>query len=276
MNSHRDRVENAIEGELREHVGSLMDDEVDEIKYIIASAVQRALVITKSDYRQTEGKGRWILRPYKQAGISNESHRNLIKFMLMDKHRTEYENMGLDEDCLNAESAQLTDDIFEMLGITDDEQDMVGGYWMLHAGVKPTPKAEDLVPDFNGNFNTLVNTSYQHKTTDDYVPDHNATFGAAPAERAKQLEAGAKYTAGEFKGFCKSQENGEGFWCLRLETPICTYAQVYDGHITEEEARSNFVTCYYPMYLDDYERANAVEDWADTEQSGRKADFAKD
>jgi hypothetical protein len=271
MNSHRDKVENAIEEELREHVGSLMDDEVDEIKYVMASAVFRALGITKDDYSQTEGKGKWVVRPYKQAGISNDSHRNLIKHMLMDRNREAYLVEGCDEDVLNAESAQLTDAIFEMLGITDDEQDMSGGYWLLHAGVKPTPKAEDLVPDFNGEFSgTVLTSGVKRKTDNDY-----ATFGAAPRERAEQLEAGAKYTAGEFKGFCTAKWSEVGV-ILTLKTPVCTYAQFYSSEIQEDMARTNFVTHYYPMYLDDYERANAVEDWADTEQSGRKADLAKD
>lgn len=212
---------------------------------------------------------------------SHRNHRNKIKHMLMDKSRADYEKVDLDEDVLNADMANLTDAIFEVLGITVDEQAMVGGYWMLHAGVKPPPKPEDLVPDEYGDFSGTLLTSGACRKSDDYEYSH--TFGAAPSERRKQLDAGAKYTSGEFKGYCKSE------WCdtykvrLSIKTPVCTYAQVYVSDVSEDEARTRFVNFYYPMYLEDYNQAeklkreaNKVEEWAEAGKSGEGAEVAED
>jgi hypothetical protein len=179
---------------------------------------------------------------------------------------------------INEFGADIADAVFDALGITEDEQDMAGGYWLLHAGVKPEPEVDlsNLVPDMMGEFNTLVKTSVSRSKLDDYAPHHMSN-------REIELSEGAKYTAGEFKGFCKAEYSDKNTKRLRLKTPICTYSQNYASDVLEDDARTNFVTYYYPMYLEDYERAeelkkeaNGVEEWAETGRAGEGADVAKD
>lgn len=187
---------------------------------------------------------------------------------------------------LNEFVPEIADAVFDALGITEDEQDLCSGYFLLHAGLRTTPEdakrlrkignCEGLVPDEAGEFSTPLLTSGAQRECD----NHNAIFGVTVGERKRQLGLGAKYTAGEFKGYCKTKWVEDGMVInngvrITLETPICTYSQFYSSSILEEDARTNFVTFYYPMYLEDYERANEVEDWAEVRQSGRKEDLAE-
>jgi hypothetical protein len=146
------------------------------------------------------------------------SHRENVKTRLKDWHRAGYTESGLCEDTLNAEMSQIADEVFDALGITEDEQDVVGGYFMIHAGAR----------------------------------EKETMATSTPAENRKvELDAGAKYTRGEFKGYCKSQITPNG-WYVRLETPVCTYAQLYSNALNEDEVRSAFAKFYYPLYLSDF------------------------
>ena len=125
----------------------------------------------------------------------------------------------------------IADAVFDALGITEDEQDAEGGYFMLHAkkGKRPFIALGDGAGD-----DTLT-------------------------KRHKELLAGAKYTKGEFKGHCISDETSDG-WYVYLQTPICRYGQRYHENIEQDAARHNFANYYYPIYCDDYERSQGVDE----------------
>ncbi len=59
------------------------------------------------------------------------SHRDNIK----DTIRNCLDSIGIDND-VDELVYVFADAVFEALGITEDEQDKAGGYWMLHAGIK--------------------------------------------------------------------------------------------------------------------------------------------
>ncbi len=183
--------------------------------------------------------------------VDGNSHRDNVKDALkgwMNPKQTE------DEDLVNAESATVADIVFEALGITEDEQDKVGGYFILHAAKRY--EGEELVPDVHGEFNDTVLTS-QVKTSDykEMYPDEVNAY----TKRTKELADGAKYAASEFKARAVGNSTPNG-WYVRLATPICRYGQLYDKDMTLEEAKTNFVNTYYTMYLDDYERSTGQVD----------------
>jgi hypothetical protein len=129
---------------------------------------------------------------------------------------------------VDAVVCNIADGVFDAQGITEDEQGMTGGYFMLHAG----KRCEELI---------------------------TRRYSQNIAQRRQDLAVGAKYTSAEFKAFAVAErladsDSGQG-WYISLTTPVCTYAQAYDGNMPRNVARTNFVNAYYPMYLADYERS---------------------
>ncbi len=172
------------------------------------------------------------------------SHRDNVKDAV--RGCLEVQGMDISESQLDELKYLLADAVFDALGITEDEQDKCGGYFMLHAEkgerqfVAPLPRDEDgcVIQDDDG---------------EEVVEDQT--------KRAKELMDGAKYTSAEFKAFAKanppSAENGE--WYVYLQTPICKYGQGYSSTISLELIKTRFVNFYYPMYLEDYERSQNVD-----------------
>ncbi len=117
----------------------------------------------------------------------------------------------------------ITDAVFDALGITVDEQDKIGGYWMLHA-------AKD-----------------------------ERKFLAPKKPLPEELDSGAKFTFEEFKDQAAGRiREHSGGWYVTLKTPIYRYEQAYDKGVSLTEAIESFAVNYYPMYEADYERSIAV------------------
>ncbi len=129
---------------------------------------------------------------------------------------------------------EIADAVFDALGITSDEQDKVGGYWMLHA---EKVGGVSIAPCGCGD-NTLT-------------------------DRHEELVKGAKYSKGEFKGHCVATRTSTG-WYIHLNTSICRYGQFYAIEV-QDEARLRFAEYYYPVYCTDYERSQG-RDEVDKEQ----------
>ncbi len=152
----------------------------------------------------------------------------------------------------------IADGVFDALGITEDEQDAVGGYFMLHAEkserqfVPPKPTELKPMPEFSGEFGSTKNLVNEY------------------TRRTKELDDGAKYNRLEFKSYAVGREvlvdlkrNGDVLeetkeWYITLQTPICKYGQGYSG-VSLEEAKESFAKFYYPMYCEDYERSKEVD-----------------
>ncbi len=173
------------------------------------------------------------------------SHRDNIKDAL--RGCLEVQGLDISESQLDEVKYELADAVFDALGITEDEQDKCGGYFMLHA-----EKGE----------RQFVEPKQVLDSEEDYDREYNiAREAGLPDNRAKELEDGAKYTAAEFKAYAKtnppSAESGE--WYVYLQTPICKYGQNYSSTISLELIKTRFVNFYYPMYLADYERSQEVD-----------------
>ncbi len=171
--------------------------------------------------------------------MDENSHRDNIK----DAMRHCLEVIGIENE-LDEDVYVFADAVFEALGITEDEQDNIGGYFMLHAGkrekkfVPPKPRDDDgcLIEEF------------EDEAENEYT------------KRTEELNSGAKYTSSEFKGYSVGNKSGfNGNWYIHLHTPICRYGQGYCKDLTMEEAKSRFVEFYYPIYLDDYERSKDID-----------------
>ncbi|MCK5219716.1 hypothetical protein KAR10_09340 [bacterium] len=175
------------------------------------------------------------------------SHRDVLKDMLKNRHRDDYSNSGCDEDVLNADMANEVDAIFECLGITEDEQDRCGGYFLLHAsknsdGVAMPPPAVDKIITALRELEKSVGVEY-------ITP------------RKEELKNGSKYQSWEFKAFAEGrqrfEDNKSAGWFVSLRTPICYYAQAFDCDDLDV-CKAKFTNAYYPMYLTDYERSQEL------------------
>jgi hypothetical protein len=139
---------------------------------------------------------------------------------------------------------EIADAVFDALGITEDEQNKAGGYFMLYAE--------------NGGKQFIETVAEEEDEVDgmEYEPE----VVAEKRLRLQQLEEGAKYTLTEFKEFSKAKNIKEtGGLYITLQTPICKYGQAYDRGVMLLDAKLSFATNYYPMYLEDYERSNEVD-----------------
>jgi len=198
--------------------------------------------------------------------MDGNSHRDNVKDAIEEvlskfmRHQADIDQLKYD----------IADAVFDALGITDDEQDMVGGYFisslhMLRSEAREKyltcrKCGEDVI-----NENVLYGVC-EGCIRDDLDAIQNQGAVAMPetsefvtTERKKELLEGAKYTKGEFKGHCISDKTPNG-WYIRLETPICRYGQLYDKDMVEDEARMNFASYYYTVYCDDYERSTGKVD----------------
>ncbi len=181
------------------------------------------------------------------------SHRDNVKDAL--RGCLEVQGMDISESQLDELKYLLADAVFDALGITEDEQDKCGGYFMLHAEkgerqfIAPLPRDEDgcVIQDDDSEYDAAIDK----QTGEEGLPDN----------RAKELADGAKYTAAEFKAYAKANPpSGEkNDWYIYLQTPICKYGQGYSSTISLELIKTKFVNFYYPMYLEDYERSQAVD-----------------
>lgn len=184
--------------------------------------------------------------------VDGNSHRDNVK----DVVKPILDAYMMNNDDIYETSCSIADAVFDALGITEDEQDNIGGYFMLRAGKRCV--GQTIPYDESGEFNETVLTS-QAKESDyrESSPDEINAY----TKRTKELKDGAKYTSSEFKAYSvgKKREDSGG-WYVTLQTPICKYGQAYDGDVTLEEAKTNFVNAYYNMYLDDYERSTGEVD----------------
>ncbi len=179
------------------------------------------------------------------------SHRDNVKDAIYDIlwKRDEFQ----EEDVLHELKANIADVVFDALGITEDEQDSEGGYFMLHAvkGEKIfTPPRQE-----------------EDKGYDDAIESQTGEEGAHVesmenewTKRTKELADGAKYTSDDFMAYAIGRKNSEGGdWYITLQTPICKYGQGYCKTLTLADAKQKFANFYYPIYLDDYERSLDVD-----------------
>ena len=149
---------------------------------------------------------------------------------------------------------ELANAIFDALCITKAEQDKTGGYFMLHAG----KKADVLYLD--GDFTSTMLDSAQKSEDKETRPMTTEEY-CQHQSRMKHLNEGAKYTSAEFKAFAKYEKVEEtGRWYISLQTPICKYGQDYHKTTDLEQAKTYFVNGYYPMYLEDYEREEELDE----------------
>ncbi len=179
------------------------------------------------------------------------SHRDNVKDAIFDKLGI-YVSQG-DADALKYD---IADAVFEALGITEDEQDGKGGYFMLHAEcgekpfVPPKPRDDDgcVIPEDKG-----YDAAIESQTGEEGIPENEWT------KRTKELAEGAWYTSEDFKAYAVGKQLTGGNWYVSLQTPICKYGQNYCKDLTLDEAKEKFVLFYYPMYLNDYERSQNVD-----------------
>ncbi len=210
------------------------------------------------------------------------SHRDNVK----DEIRERLENYMLSDVNEFEEAANIADAVFDALGITDDEQDGEGGYFMLYAAkgerpfVAPKPRDEDgcIIPVTKdvllrckecgracGDDETINGVCDHCFSEGDIIPEDSGEYEDDKTmieelnQRHRELKAGAKYTSSEFKAYAKAVEVKEtmGLY-VTLQTPICKYGQAYSGDTCLDEAKTHFVNYYYNMYLADYERSQEL------------------
>jgi hypothetical protein len=152
----------------------------------------------------------------------------------------------------------LADSIFDALGITEDEQDMVGGYFLLHAGKRAEPRR-------CGGCNTQLNSA------------ERVWEGRCCACHAKDLREGEKYSREDFLYWAskavKRVPQSTFRWSLVLETPTSSYGDTYKN-MTWTMAVHDFVEKFYPIYEDDYETLRILK--IEKEMKKEEAELAED
>ncbi len=146
----------------------------------------------------------------------------------------------------NCETAcDIADGVFDALGITEDEQDGCGGYFMLHANKGEKP----FVPP---------------KTRDDdgcVIPERHVE-AAEHEKRLEELQAGtSRYTFEEFRQYAKDKQSypeNHDDWYIFIITPVCRYGQSFTKLMSLKNAKKKFADFYYPMYLEDCERSDNI------------------
>jgi hypothetical protein len=151
---------------------------------------------------------------------------------------TKYKKTGdITVACEDELKYELTDVVFNALGITEDEQDMVGGYFLLHAGKREEPRRCT-------GCNTQLNSA-------DKVWD-----GRCVDCHTKDLREGMKYSREDFQYWAskaiKRVPESKFRWHLLLETPTSSYGETYES-MTWVMAVHDFVKKFYPIYEDDHE-----------------------
>ncbi len=164
--------------------------------------------------------------------INENSHRDNVKDAIFEHLEKLVKTGDVTTSIVDEAKYAIADAVFNALGITEDEQDRCGGYWMLHAskGDKPAPLPRD--NDDKSNRYTI---------------------------RTKELASGSKYTSEEFKAYATGRRITGNYWYISLQTPICKYGQSYDKDMVLDEAKMNFTKSHYPMYLDNYERSKDID-----------------
>ncbi len=140
-------------------------------------------------------------------------------------------NIGLDSEADDGElTTEIANDVLEVLGITTDEQNSTGGYFMLHAD----------------------------KGEKQFVPPKPRAEAGEKAIADKELIIGKKLSVESFRGSAIAVRSGEtGGWYISLHAKFCKYGQAYDKDVCLSDALMNFCNYYYQLYLDDYERSES-------------------